>query len=287
MSGERKSRWQRAKNPKPLILQSRDQEIISAVFESGFLARDQIQRLFDFNCTTRVNIRLRKLFDHGYLSRKFMPTIWGSSKAIYFIGEKGIKLVSERSGIDPLEIKKRQKNYYERKELFLHHDLLVNEIRINLYQAADHHDGLKMDCWLSSVDCLLEYSVFNPKSNQELRRVFRPDGYFRYFFNGKLFGSFLEMDRSTMSNGRFQSKVKTYLEYARSGLYPQRYGLKFFRVLVVTETKKRLLNLKSATGALTDKVFWFTTVDNLAPDKILGRIWERPGRDGTFSLLEQ
>jgi len=286
MSGERKNRWQRGKSPKPLILQPRDREIISAVYEFGFLVRDQIQRLFDFNCTTRVNIRLRKLFDHGYLLRKFMPTLLGSSKAIYFIGEKGIKLVSEVSGIDPLEIRKRQKSYFERKELFLNHDLLVNEMRINLYQAVDHHGSLKMDRWLSSVDCLLEYTVFDPKSNREFKKVFRPDGYFRYFYDNRLFGCFLEMDRSTMSNGRFQSKVKTYLEYARSGLYTQRYGLKFFRVLVVTETRKRLLNLKSATGALTDKIFWFTAVGNLVPDKILSRIWERPGREGTFSLLE-
>jgi len=287
VSGERKSRFQRAKNPDTLILQPRDQDIIASVYEFSFLTRDQIQRLFDFNCTTRANIRLRKLFDHGYLLRRFLPTTRGSSKAIYLLGPKGIALVSEKCGIDSLEIKRRQKQNLQRKELFFEHDLLVNEVRIAFYQAMENYNSLKLDKWIGSIDCLHEYQIFNPKLNREFRKVFRPDGYFRYYYNGRLFGCFLEIDRSTMSNSRFQLKVKTYLEYARSGLYSQRYGLKFFRVLVVVKTKERLLNLKSTTEKLTDKIFWFTTIDNLTPDKIFGPIWERLGRGEAFCLLEQ
>lgn len=283
---ERKNKWQRAKSPEPMILQPRDQEIITKVYEFGFLSRDQIQRLMNFNCTIRANIRLRKLFDHGYLARRFLPAILGSSMAIYFLGPEGIGLISEKIGVDPSEIQRRQKCLEQRKDLFFDHDLSVNEVRIAFYQALANPNGLRLDRWLTPIDCLEEYSLSDTKLGREIKTVFRPDGYFRYFHNDKLFGCFVEVDRSTMNHSRFQAKVKMYLGYAMSGFYQQKYGLKFFRVLVVTKTKERLLNLKADIEKFTDKIFWFTARENLQPGKAFGSIWERPGKKGTFSLLE-
>ena len=287
MNGDiRESKWQRAKNPKPIFLQERDQEMLVSVYEFGFLTRQQIQRLFNFNCVTRINVRLRKLFDHGYLSRRFLPTIKGSSQTLYFLGPRGMELISERTGHDALEIKKKQKNCYERKELFFDHDLLLNDVRIGVYKALAGMPGTALDRWVSYTDCLQEWNLFSQKLNRQCKVALRPDGYFRYLSEAKLFGCFLEVDRSTMSNGRFQSKVKLYLDYIRSGLYPAKYGLQFFRVLVVTETRQRLLNLMSVTGQLTDKIFWFGLADHLKAGRVFDSIWERPGKQGTFGLLE-
>jgi hypothetical protein len=284
MSGERKNRWLRVKNPEPLSLQARDKEIVGAVYECGFLTREQIQRLFAINSTARANIRLRKLFDHGYLIRRFLPTTRGAAKAVYFLGHQGIHLVSDKKGYDPLEIKRRQKVYREKKELFFDHDLAVNEVRIAFYQAMNQQNDLTLDRWLSSADCLQEYEIADVRQKRVLK-VFRPDGYLRYFYEGKLFSCFLEVDRSTMSNTRFRAKVKTYLEYARSGLYQQRYGLKFFRVLVITKTGARLISLKRVTASLTNKMFWFTTMEHVTPDEAFNQIWERPGSEEKVSLL--
>jgi hypothetical protein len=74
MSGDRKKKWERAKNPEPIVLQPRDQAIILASYEFGLLTREQIQKLFNIDGVITVNMRLRKLFDHGYLSRRFLPT---------------------------------------------------------------------------------------------------------------------------------------------------------------------------------------------------------------------
>ncbi len=287
MNGKaRLSKWQRAKNPKPICLQERDQEIMSTVYDFGFLTRQQIQKLLDFSCTTRINIRLRKLFDHGYLSRRFLPTDKGTSQALYFLGPAGLELVSEKTGIDPLIIKQRQKNYVSRKQFFLAHDLLLNDVRIAVCKSLVSQPGLKLDRWVGYMDCLQEWSVFNSKLNRQQKIMLHPDGYFRFFLGNKLFGCFLEVDRSTQSNTRFQSKVNLYLRYAQSGLYPKKYGLQFFRVLVTTETSQRLLNLRRATERLTDKIFWFTESANLTAGKMFDPIWERPGKNGTFSLLE-
>lgn len=286
MTGKgRKNKGERAKNPEPIILQPRDQEIISQVYEFGFLSREQIQRLLDFNCTTRANIRLRKLFDHGYLSRRFLPIGFGSM-GIYFLGPEGINLVGEKYGVDPSVIKKRQQAFEQKKDLFFHHDLSVNEVRIAFHLALANSNGLRLDRWLTPIDCLQEYDLFNPQMGRKIKTVFRPDGYFRYFFKDRLFGCFLEMDRSTMTNARFQDKVKIYLEYAQSGCYQPRYGLKFFRVLVVTKTVERLLNLKSVTERLTDKIFWFSTLDELQHGKVFEAIWQKPRKEGVFALLE-
>jgi hypothetical protein len=282
----RQNKWQRAINPKPMLLQERDQEIITSVYEFGFLTRQQIQRLYDFNCVTRINIRLRKLFDHSYLSRRFLSTIKGSSQAMYFLGPKGIDLISEKTGVDAAEIKKKQKNHNERKELFFDHDLLLNDIRIGIYEALENQRAMELDRWISSTDCLQEWKYADPKLGRQYKVMLRPDGYFRYFSETKLFGCFLEVDRSTMSNSRFQSKVKLYLDYIRSGLYPLKYDLQFFRVLVITETRQRLLNLKSATERMTEKIFWFGQADHLKAGGLFDPIWERPGRHGTFGLLE-
>ena len=85
-TGKRKSRFHRSEKPARIILQDRDKRIIAAVYEYRFLTRSQIQRLFNINCITRANVRLRKLFDHGYLDRRFRPTVTGTSESIYVLG---------------------------------------------------------------------------------------------------------------------------------------------------------------------------------------------------------
>lgn len=282
----RKNSRQRVKSPAPIILQPRDLEIISQVYDFDFLSRQQIQRLLDFRCTVRANVRLRKLFDHGLLARRFLAATLGTSMAIYFLGPEAIPLISAQTGADPGEIQRRQKAIEQKKTLFFEHDLLVNDIRIAFYQTLANSNEWKLDRWVSSIDCLEEYSLLNPKSGKPEKKTFRPDAYFRYFQNSKLFGCFVEADRSTVNNSRFQEKARVYLEYSQSGSYQQKYGLKFFRVLVLTKTGERLLNLKSVTEKLTDKIFWFTTWKNLEPGKAFGPIWQRPGRAGNFSLME-
>jgi hypothetical protein len=103
------SKWKRKKNPDRLILQPRDRKIIVALYSFRILTREQIQRLFGLACTRRANNRLRKLYDHHYLSRKFLPTTKGSPKAIYYLGPEGVNVVAQELGIDPANIKKKVK----------------------------------------------------------------------------------------------------------------------------------------------------------------------------------
>jgi hypothetical protein len=118
------------------------------------------------------------------------------------------------------------------------------------------------------------------------KRVIRPDSYFRFWYGNRLFSYFIELDKATMSHQRFQAKVKAYLEFASSGSYQKVFGVKYFRVLVILPSVERMTNLKRAVERLTDKIFWFTTLDKLKEQGGFGPIWLRAGHDGLYPLIE-
>jgi hypothetical protein len=282
MSG-RQSKWERDKTPCNLVIQRRDEDIICALYDYRYLSREQIQKLFQFTCTSKANIRLRRLYDHAYLSRSFLPTSRGSSKAIYFIGTKGIQIISERLGIDPMEVKRDMKTFSRVKDLFLDHQLALNEVRISFVQAISSDPYMRLDRWISDHDCAQKYYNSNPGG--EAKNVIRPDSYFRFWNKNRLFSYFVELDRATMSHKRFRAKVKAYLEFAQSGSYQKIFGVKYFRVLVIAPSEQRMSNLIKTVEEVTDKIFWFTSVDSVIKDGGFGPIWYRAGHDGLHPLI--
>ncbi|MCK4351858.1 replication-relaxation family protein [candidate division WOR-3 bacterium] len=273
----RQSRYERALKPKPLALQDRDTAMIKACYKYRWLSREQLQRLFNFHCITRINIRLRKLYDNKYLSRRFLPASRGSSQAIYSLGIKGVDLVSELTGEAPKIIKQKRKENLEVKEIFLTHNLLVSDVRIAFWLAIKNHQDMKWLRWIDERELQIECR----------NKILQPDGYCQYFYQGKLFNFFLELDRSTESNPRFlNSKVALYLKLAKSGLYQKIFGVKYFRVLIITLTEERLYNLKTNIEKITDKIFWLTIIDKITPVNVFDKIWYRVGKEGFYSLLE-
>jgi protein involved in plasmid replication-relaxation len=279
----RVSRWKRQKDPARMLLQPRDREIMKAVYSFRMLSRTQIETLFDFKCTRRVNSRLRKLYDHHYLSRSFLPTVRGSAKAIYYLGPRGISVVAEDLGIDLNSIKRKCKAISKLRELFFSHALELNDIRIAFSLAIENHHEMELERWINDNDCKQEYHAVD-LGKTSIRR-FRPDGYFRFCYQGKLYSFFLEHDRSTMTLGRFTGKVKSYIDFGVLGYYRQRFGVKYFRVLVITKTRERLNNLKKAVETVTDKLFWFTTIEQVTPNTVFGPIWQRAGKQEYYPLI--
>jgi hypothetical protein len=278
----RQSKWDRANNPGRIILQPRDKEIIVASYTFGFLTREQIQELFDLNCVSKVNLRMRKLYDHRYLSRHFLPTARGSLKAIYFSGSNGTGIIAEKLGIDPLKVRRRQKNLGQFKDLFLNHFLDLNDVWIKLIKEIKKHPNMELLLWLNDHDCFQNYI----QSYTQSKKTFRPDGYFRLKYKGRIFNFFVEMDRSTMSNQRFKEKVKSYIDFAYSGQYQKIFDAKYFRVLTIAPTASRMENLKKTVEEVTDKIFWFTTSEKIAAEGLFNPIWYRAGHEGLFPLIE-
>jgi hypothetical protein len=278
------SKWRRKKNPDRIILQQRDREIIKSIYSFRLLTRQQLQELFCINGTRRANQRLRKLYDHKYLSRYFLPTIRGSAKAIYYLGPKGAAIIADELGIDLNIVNRKRKSTSKLQELFLNHVLGLNDIRIAFYLGLDIHPGMALERWINDNDCHQQYRA--PVGGKIVIKQFRPDGYFRILYKGKLYSFFIEYDRSTMTVGRFAGKVHTYLDFSSLGYYRKRFGVKYFRVLVVTKTRNRLSNLKKAVGNITDKLFWFTTIEQVTPKTVFGPIWQRIGNYPTSPLIK-
>ncbi len=280
MTGDRlvkiKPAGRKAKSP--LVLQPRDEMIMALVSEFRFLSREQLQRLLDFPCTTRINIRLKKLFDHGYLSRFPLPTVAGKPKTIYYLGPQGVLVLAEKLGLDSRALEKERKQL-NRTAFFLNHQFFLNEVRIAFSLAIKDQPQTALDRWLK--DCLMMFS-----NSQRKKTILRPDSCLCLTYQGRLYSFFVEADCSTMTTGRLKAKATTYLDYARSGRCLQDFGFQFFRVLIITKGQARLTSLKTTIEELTDRLFYFSTRDQVCQDPVLGRIWQRTGQQGMFSLLE-
>ncbi|MBU4444526.1 replication-relaxation family protein [bacterium] len=272
--GGRRSPFQRAKNP--MVLQERDNNIIALCHDYHFLTLDQIRLLAGFGCRNRASTRLRKLFDNGFLSRRFLSVFRGGGRIIYFLGPAGVEIISGKYGVDAMTIKQKRKQLLKIKNVFLPHYLAINGFRLAFSLASKSKPEITLKSWKTQKEiplCLEE-------------RKFYPDAYFVYGFRGKLYSIFLEVDRSTESNKRFQEKVDNYLKYGFDGYYQKQFGFQFFRVLVVCQTMARLRNLKKAIEQKTDKMFWLAVQQDIRPEMILAKIWHRPAKDPVFSLLE-
>lgn len=274
---KRLSRYQRASSPPPLVLQERDRQILAAVGQHRFLSREQIERLF-FGTTTRANYRLQKLWNHGFLNRLHLPTVRGSSQAIYCLDRHGVPVAAEVLGVPPATIPWKYKNR-DVGALFLKHLLAVNDVRIAFEFTARENPDHELLLWLPEQDAKNGYGW------QSGSKVLAPDAYGRYRFGDRVISFFVELDRATMANTRWLEKVERYLQYSASGRYEERFGMKLFRVLVITTTPQRLLNLLAVAEERTDKIFWFTTLDEMKGNGILAPIWLRAGSPDTHQLL--
>ncbi|MDP3041761.1 MAG: replication-relaxation family protein [Candidatus Omnitrophota bacterium] len=270
----RRSPFKRAKNP--LVLQERDKKIIALCHDYHFLTLNQIRLLLSFGSQSRASTRLRKLFDNGYLSRRFLPVLQGRAKILCFLGPKGVELISEKSGIDPLKIKQKRKQLLEIRNFSLPHYLLINEFRLAFSLASKNSPEISLKSWSTQKEIPLRLE----------EKEFYPDAYFIYGYREKLYSLFLEIDRSTETNKRFAGKVENYLKYGFDGYYRKQSGFQFFRVLIVCPSAARLKNLKKLIEQKTDKMFWLAVQGDISPEKILTKIWHRLTKDSVFSLLE-
>jgi hypothetical protein len=112
-----------------------------------------------------------------------------------------------------------------------------------------------------------------------------PDGYFEINSSQGIRSSFVEIDLGTEALPVFAKKASLYLQLATSGDFPKLFSRAQFRVLVVTTSASRLNNLRAVVAKLTDKIFWFTTLENLTAENLWSTAWLRPAGDQLQSLL--
>lgn len=258
-----------------LILQPRDIDILLNVFSYRFLTSGQARALSDFNSQKRANDRLRKLFDAGYLSRRIFNSAF-KKELLCFLGPKAIELVALKTGADPLEIRKKRMKALKTRDSFLPHFLSINNFRFSLETAGRVEPPVKLDYWKYKPPLFLdgEHKIF-------------PDAYFIAKCDGKTRLCFLEIDRSVESRQRIQKKIENYLDYGLNGDFERQFHFKHFRLMIVCKTSARLKTLRKIIEKASDQPFgWLAVEKNIAPERILSKIWYRANKEGEFSLIE-
>lgn len=241
-----------------LIVQERDRELLRALATLRVIDREQAKLVAGFKSTTRANVRLLALARAGLLRRFFLGTAAGGKKSLYALSPKGAALV----GV-PNRGPRRANNRVLVVDFFVQHQLAVNEI----YCAVKHRsssNGLRFVCWLAF------FEPIDPAVG------LIPDGYFEIEHPPTVVTAFVEVDLGHEALSVWKAKVEKYLRLATSGEYKRRFGRDQFRVLVIARSDRRLESVRQAVAAVTEKVFWFATLEAIERFGMWSPIWLRP-----------
>jgi len=288
----RRSRFSRTPELSPMVMQDRDIEILSTLYDYRFLTTTQISDLF-FGSRSKALRRLRQLYDNGLIERVFRPVVVGSAEVIYCLDTMGVNVLTRHLGIDREQIDWSRRSFIHLKSLFLEHALEVNRLRLAFHIAASDSADVDVLFWYDDNELqtknergiLVSDKVTDPDDRTRKITV-TPDAFFGLSTpSGKAY-FFVESDMGTEDNYRFKKKMQGYLRYYLDGHYQQKYGYRAFRVLTTT-TPGRLANLINTTQkAVSDRrllpIFYFANRENIDPNNVLGQIWQTPADPGTM-----
>ena len=238
---KRASRYQRPKPPIPMHLTERDEQIITRCWEDKILSTSSLHTRF-FGARARCIHRLRVLYSNYYLDRYFFPVstpYWGSTEAMYTIGTKGSGIVSLWLDQNQNYVAMKRREFTARMQLptFLltfRHLRTVNHTRIRFEKAFLDTKEWKLVRWIP--ERLLEDRFTITEDGEIKRTKIRADGFLQYQHEttGQIYSAFVEADLGTMSQKQILAKVSRYLHYFQTELPGEKYGSRWFRVLMIT-----------------------------------------------------
>jgi hypothetical protein len=250
------------------ILQARDRRIFGDLAKLGVIDREMSRLSGPFGSATQVKLRLLELTRAKFLSRSFVGTISGGRKAVYRLAPKGAAAIGFQSR--PVA---RKRGGYVRSDMFLDHQLQTNALLLRAkYQPIP-----------VSGATFREFQTFSEPLSKMIPLI--PDAYLEVETASGIRAMFLEVDLGTEPLRIWEQKVRRYLHLAASGEFPKLFHQAQFRVLVVTDSERRLSTIQSVVGRSTDKIFWFATFDRINRDGLWSSVWLRPVGDQRLSLL--
>jgi Replication-relaxation len=252
-----------------------DVEIFALLFEHRFLRCDHISALTD-RSPKRAHRRLLKLLERGYLTVIRRP----QQKHIYALGRASIPVLIEQ-GIAGPTLRDVRLRTHELKELFLQHEMMIVDLHVTLALALKAPGSPRLMDWREGRE--LHDTVVVGGSGRTQKLPFRPDAFFTLevsTLEKRRMSFFLEADRSTMAHARLEEKMLAYWHYLEQGRHTRRLGIKSFRVLTLSRTPAREVNLcQMAASILPEwarKYFIFTSLASFSlgnPRAIMGRIY--------------
>lgn len=252
-----------------LHIQPRDLDLLREAGMMRVADREQLRVAAGFHSTTRINARLLALTRAGLL-RRFFIGAGAARKALYALSRKGGQLVEL-----PQRGPRRRQNEVLVADSFIQHQLAINEV----YCDVKFGEALPPD--VDFVNWLAFYQSIAPSGS------LIPDGYLEVQVHGRTIIAFLEIDLGIERLAVWTAKAKHYVRFAVSGEFAKTFHHPQFRVLVLVNSKRRMLSVRAAVGAVTEKIFWFATLDDARGEKFAGPVWLRPRGDEYQPLFEQ
>lgn len=240
-----------------IVVTARDLHLLRELSVARILDREQIKLVAGFAATSTVNTRLAKLHCQGLLTRFFIGTKVGGTKALYALSAKGA-----RAAQAPVRLLQRRQDSVLVGDQFVEHQLDINQVWIAAkYRPIPNHELVR---WLT-FPLVLSKAI-----------PLMPDGYFEVKCSSDVHSLFCEVDRGTESLRVWTKKVELYLALAASGDFQKLFHQSRFKVLVIAPSERRLESLRKATQKLTTKIFRFSTLEDINRDGLFDSIWLTP-----------
>ena len=255
-------------NKRGMILQDRDRHLLTEAAVMRVFDREQAKCIAGFGSTTRANSRLLLLTRTSFLRRFFLGTVGGARKALYALSPKGAALV----GV-PYRGPRRATDQTLAGDFFTAHQLRINDVYCLVKYRPIPVEDARFVRWLSFYEPVLPGIPLIP------------DGYAEVAAPAKHLAMFLEVDLGNESRTVWLRKIQSYLRYAVSGKFDEQFHQPQFRTLVVANSERRMASLRAATITITDKIFWFTTLEAIDRKGFWSPIWQRAADDARQSLL--
>ena len=255
-------------NGRGLVLQERDRHLMRELSVMRVIDREQVQVVAGFHSVRRANDRLLALTRAGTLRRFFLGTTGSGKKAVYGLSKKGAESVDV-----PNRGPRRKRDETLASDAFVQHQLAVNQAYCWLKYRHIPIDGTRFIRWLP---------FFAPPATGI---ALIPDGYFEIATNSDVMSSFLEVDLGNEGLNIWKAKVQAYLQIAMSGEFERRFHQPRFRVLVLTNSERRLQSIRKFVATITERLFWFATFESVHVSGLWSPVWFRPKGDTRYSLL--
>lgn len=277
--------------------------ILRTVLKHRLLTLDQIQRLC-LPCGEGQSRKgrleytrhlLRVLYQHKYLVRReLIQSGLGRNRLVFASTWPGAQAVAEHADCAPQELgwDPHDKVITWTNEN-LQHLVMENEVNIIFTQACAGYE-IRLQEWRSDRMLYQQHQgkkvLYPGPHGGTYEKVLIPDGLYIFArpieiegLRGTVLDRVLvEIDMGTQTLKQRQKtikqpqrtwahKVKAYLAYFQSGgLYEQMYGSQAGRVLIITTSAQRLVDMKGVTEeAGGNERFWFTTFEQLAAETAL------------------
>jgi hypothetical protein len=279
-----------------LRLQPRDLAILAAADQHRFLRSDHVRALLFPEVSLRVaQVRLQRLFRHGYLKRLYVPFILDgehapplhSGQPIYRITKRGLRLLSERA--DALATKEPARA----SVMTLEHHLVVTDVLVALAVACRSGGSLELAESRHEGVFLAQLRAY--RQSARIANAIVPDGGFRlrHPLTGTTETFYLEVVRADVKggNGRLIHKLRRYVELHRAGFFRAAFGTTDLRAvlfLTTSEVRARHLHAVALKLAHGRRLFWFGAYQEdsicgrkqslIAAKHILSRPWLTPDK---------